>query len=421
LFRQPTSSSLSYSPTSYVPHVCQVSDLCLQEKESSLTARLNGIYNRRQFRRTEGALIVQGAKNIQLLLEHKIHLSKLAVTVPDAWQHESQILSPSIDVIRHPEDWPAEEYLANTVHCVRKIMGGQASPGHHELWAEVAVKDLPATRDWPSPGKDKVHRLLVTESIRSDRDVGELVRTARGLAWDAGLFIEGGQAGSTDFWSPLALRASRLQTLFFPSRSATVNDAVEQSKKFGCTNIVLRPLPESQLENSIVGVPHFWRENGEAVDLEELQGKSVCLFVSQHENHRAFENDIRLSLPVAQSPNSAYDVPTTLPLVQAASLAMQALLQVTQGVKVGQPTGLRMTTPEEMEGNALTKKVAKILHIPRPRTPRQQVMHDKKKKRYDFMRDWHAAEENWEGWEPEQTVGEELVPGKMGAHAPRQW
>jgi hypothetical protein len=219
----------------------------------------------------------------------------------------------------------------------------------------------------------------------------------------------------------MALRASRLQTLFFPSRSANVTAAVEQSKEFGCTNIILRPLPESQLENSIVGVPHFWRENGEVVDPTELQGKSVCLFVSQREDHPAFVNDIRLSIPVAQSPNSAYDVPTTLPLVQATTLAMQALLQVTQAVKLGQPTGLRMTNPEEMEGNALTKKVAKILRVPHPRTLKQQAMHEKKKKKYDFLRDWQAAEENWEGWEPEQAVGEELVPGKMGAHAPRQW
>ena len=300
-------------------------------------------------------------------------------------------------------------------------MGGQAAPGQHELWAEVAVRDLPATRDWPSPGKGKVHRLLVTESLRSDRDVGELVRTARGLAWDAGLFIEGIKAAPTDFWSPMALRSSRLQTLFFPSRSATVRDAYQQSQKFGCTNIVLHPLPESQLENAIVGVPHFWRESGEVVNPKELEGKSVCLFVSQREAHPAFENDIRLSIPVAQSPNSEYHIPTTLPVVQAATLAMQALLQVTQAVKLGQPTGLKMTSPEEMEGNAITKKVAEMLNVPRPRTLRQQAMLNKKKKQYEFLRDWQSAEENWEGWEPEQSVGDELVLGKMGTHTPRQW
>ena len=363
-------------------------------------------------------MIVQGAKNIQLLVQNKIRLSKLAVTVPDAWIRPDEILSPSIDVINHPEEWPSEQYIANTIHCVRKIMGGQAAPGRHELWAEIAVTDLPAMKDWPSP--HNVNRLLVMDGIRNDRDLGELVRTARTLAWDAGLFILG-TAGAEDFWSPLALRSSRLQTLFFPTRSAGLTDAIREIDKLGCTRILLRPLPETQIENSIVGVPHFWRENGELVDPKELVGKSIALIASEREPHPRLENDIRLSIPVAQSPNSQYQTPTTIPIVQATALAMMTLLQVTQSVKVGQPTGLRPTHPEEMEGNNLSKKVAGLLKVPRALTEAQKAWHDRKKKKVEFLRDWEAAEENWEGWEPESHVGMELVPGKMGTHTKRKW
>lgn len=296
-------------------------------------------------------------------------------------------------------------------------MGGQAAPGQHELWAEVAISDLPTSTDWATP--TKVNRLLVMETIRNERDLGEIIRTARTLAWDAGIVVPEG--GASDFFSPVALRSSRLQTLFFPMRSGSMKQALQQMETLGCTRILLRPLPESQIENSIVGVPHFWQENGVLVDQEELVGKSVALITSESEELPHFKDDIRLSIPVAPSPNSPYQTSTTIPILQATALAMMTLLQVTQGVKVGQPTGLKTSHPEEFEGNKITRKVAHLLNVPRPMSARQQYQYDKKKRKIDFARDWKAAEDNWEGSEPARKIGPELVPGKMGTRTPREW
>ena len=371
------------------------------------------MYMKRAWRRRENAAIVQGAKNIRVLIDNNIKISKLGATVPDEWKFPEQIQEPSNSVLRNPELWPSEEYYVNTIDVVRKFMGPSSQPGRHELWAEVAINSLPAST---LPDKEKINRVLILEAFRNDRDVGELIRTARSLAWDAGFLC---RADKLDVYSPEALRAGRLQTLFFPMQTSTSKDALQNSRDWGCVPIFLCPLPEDQLSNLEVGRPHFWRSSGNIVDEEELIGKKVALVATQKEFLSASPKDIRMSIPLANSPTSPYQELSTLAVVQATAMAMMTLLNVTQGIKISQPTGLKPSHPEIAEGRRVTKQLAKLLNVPRPLTPKQQAQKAIKEAQEAFQREWEKAEENWEGWEEGSEGGNEEIPGKIGTHRKR--
>jgi len=378
---------------------------------------------KRSFRRHENATVIQGAKNIRLLLDHGIQLSKIGATVPDVWNFPEQVQDPSNDLIRNPKSWPADKYYVNGIDVVRKFMGPSSQPGRHELWAEVAINKLPAST---MPQEENINRVLILEGFRNDRDVGELIRTARGLAWDAGFLCE---SDKLDVYSPEALRASRLQTVFFPTTTALSKDALSETKEWGCTPIFLTPLPDAQLSESEVGRPHFWRTSKKTVDLEEIKGQKIALVASQKENSNRSSDDICLSIPLANSSTSPYQELATLSVVQATAMAMMALLNITQDVKLSQPTGLRPSHPEEAEGRIVTKALAKILKVPRPLTARQAAMKAKREAREKFVRNWEEAEknfgkddENWEGWEEVDELeeeGNEAIPGKIGSHRKR--
>ena len=367
---------------------------------------------KRAWRRRENAAIVQGEKNIRVLLDNNIKISKLGATVPDEWKFPEQIQEPSNGVLRNPELWPSKEYYVNTIDVVRKFMGPSSQPGRHELWAEVAINSLPAST---LPEKEKINRVLILEAFRNDRDVGELIRTARSLAWDAG-FLCG--ADKLDVYSPEAFRASRLQTIFFPMETTTSNEALQKSRNWGCVPIFLSTLPESQLENSQVGRPHFWRNSGNIIEESELAGKKVALIATQ-KDVSASPDDICMSIPLANSPTSPYQELSTLAVVQATAMAMMTLLNVTQNIKISQPTGLKPSHPEIAEGRIVTKELAKLLNVPRPLTPKQAAMKAKKKAREAFEREWMREEENWEGWEEVSEGGNEEIPGKIGTHRKR--
>ena len=370
---------------------------------------------KRSWRRRENAAVVQGSRNIRVLLDNNIKIKKLGVTVPDEWKFPEQIQDPSNDVLRNPKSWPSEEYYVNTIDVVRKFMGPSSQPGRHELWAEVAINSLPAST---LPEKEKINRVLILEDFRNDRDVGELIRTARSLAWDAGFLCA---SDKLDVYSPEAFRASRLQTIFFPMETTTSNDALQKSRDWGCVPIFLSPLPESQLENSEVGRPHFWRNSGNTIEESELTGKKVALIASQKERFSASPDDICMSIPLANSPTSPYQELSTLAVVQATAMAMMTLLHVTQNVKISQPTGLKPSHPEIAEGRSVTKELAKVLKVPRPLTPKQAAMKAKKKAIDAFEREWAREERNWEGWEEESEGGNEEIPGKIGTHKKREF
>jgi len=352
-----------------------------------------------------------------MLLDNGIRLHKIGVQIPDQWTDPKQVQGPSSSVLREPDKWPAQEYIASTIHVVRKFMGTASQTGNHELWAEIGIDNGLLERQDP---KD-INRLLILDGFRDDRETAEIIRTARALAWDAGIMSHSGKA---DPYSPEAFRASRLHTLMFPLYPVgnfRFPAARLKAEEWGCKLIFLRPLPDSELDKADVGRPHFWKTSGEPVDLEEIKGQKIALVVSQSDEDGKCvqENDICLSIPLSISPSSPYKELPTLPAANAAALAMSSILSATQGTPLAQPTGLKMSHSEFNEGKMVTKAMAKVLNITRPLSEKQQRMAEKRRAQEAFKKAWEEAEfgeaidENLEGREEEEEVDDEQVKEEL--------
>src|ERR1700736_5210998 len=275
-----------------------------------MTTYLNQLYMYSHHRKKAGSTIVQGAKNIRLLLTHGIKLAKLGITVPEKWMDPNEIEGPAIDVLHNPEKWPAEEYVLTSINVTRKFMGPSAQPGRHELWAEVPTATPPL-----APIAAEAKRILILNHLWSDRDAGEIIRAARGLAFDGG-FLCGGGDHKADIFSPTALSASRLQSFFWPVDRAGFPYAVETARELGFTLIYICPLPDAEIPRARVGTMHYWRRDGQTVDREELRGKKIALVVSVN-TPRMTDEDICLSIPLTISPTASCQELTSLSTVPA--------------------------------------------------------------------------------------------------------
>jgi hypothetical protein len=304
--------------------------------------------------------------------------------VPEAWLYPDEIQAPAINVIEKPDEWPAEQYYVSTIDIIRKFMGTGRQVGNHQLWAEAAINPR-AVKDLDL---DKVRRVLIIHKPESDREAGEIVRTARALAFDMG-FLCG--FDSIDMFSLEALRASRMQSFFFPTeKHRLTSTAVTKVKAMGCVPVYIRLLPEQELKDSQVGVPKFWRKNGRNVDMSELRGK-VAVVVSSNEYEPIDEDDICVSVPIAVSPLGPAAL-ATMDTIHAAVISMTAIVGLDQESKLSQPSVLEPTHIAEIEGQMVTKALASKLGIPRPLTTKQLVMAAKKKAKREFELQWEREE-----------------------------
>jgi len=346
-----------------------------------------------------------------MLLDNGIRLHKIGAQIPERWLDWNEVKEPSLSLLRNPTKWPAQEYIASTIDVTRKFMGTKAQVGNHELWAEIAIDNGLAKQQ----DLENMKRLLILDGFRDDREVAEIIRTARVLAWDAGILTS---SSKVDIFSPESFQKGRLQTVFFPIHMVGANfvNARAKAKGWGYKLIFLRPLPDSELDKAEVGRPHFWRKSGEPVDLNEMKGQKTALVISQWDTEGKFvEDNICVSIPLSVSPSSACREIQTLPAASAASLAMNAILSATQDVPLTQPTGLKPTHSETYEGRMLTKELSKTLNIPRPMSERQQRALDRKRAREQFEKAWEEAEsekvvdDNYEGRELEDEEDEDEV------------
>lgn len=373
----------------------------MQNKEDLITKRIRNLVDHRVYREAERATVIQGSKNIRMLLDNGIKLNKIGLTAPQDWFYHDEIQPPAIDVIEKPDEWPAKHYYVNSIDVTRKMLDS-TNPGHHQLWAEAAINSQ-AVNDLDL---EKVRRVLVIDKPQSDTQLGELIRTARSLAFDMGFLCN---FGGRDVYSPEALRASRLQSMLFPSENhRLVSTAVDRAKAMGCTPIFMKLLPERECENSQVGVPKFWRMNGRNVDMSELQGK-VAVVVSPNDQAPAAEDDICVSIPLAVSPLGPKAL-STMNFVHAATISMATIVSLDQESKLSQPVVLEPTYIEEMEGRMVTNALAAKMRVPRPKTPRQQDMIDRKKAIRNFRLEWEKEElelKKRRGMTPEEEAEEE--------------
>jgi hypothetical protein len=355
----------------------------MQDKLHPVTIHLKNLVENRAYRKTHESTIIQGEKNIRTIINNGVTVKKLGISGPYKWWHPEDIQQPAIGVLENPDKWPAVDYFISPIDVVRKFLGTGNMPGVNELWAEVSTVNPIKNLD-----KQKVRRVLIMDGLVEGKEVGEIIRAARALAFDMGMLCEYENQGVDDL---VTLRISRLQTLFFPAEKVPrVQLAVEKAKGMGCTPVYIRPLPEQEISRAQVGIPHFWRKNGRLVDVSELKGK-VALVVSKTEKLPIEDDDICVSIPLAVSPLGP-SVLSSLSATNAAAQAMATITSLDTEHKLRQPKGLEPTDIEAIEGRMLTRKVAKKLQVPRPVSAKQFRVMQKLNARKAFEAEWAAEE-----------------------------
>jgi len=263
----------------------------LKGTQSPIITHMERLQKSKPYRLERRHCIVQGKTAVRDLIRDNIPISGLGITAPDEWWKPTDVLSPAIDVIRKPEDWPATRQYLTSIDMTRKILGSQARPAKHDLWAEVPFPDI------PYPAKGQLKRLLCLNNVNSGQVMGLLVRTARALGWQAAYTMK----GSIDFYDPQSISISRAQTLRFPHIMGTIRGMFEHCAEMELTPIITTPLPTTQLSNAQPNQLHFWRPDGSVVDPQSFP-QSIA-FVTGTKSVREYgpfipDNAIFMALPM---------------------------------------------------------------------------------------------------------------------------
>jgi hypothetical protein len=349
------------------------------------------------YRLKHQSAIVRGPKFIRTLIDNGIEIKKLGVVAPYKWWHPDEIRQPAIGVLENPENWPATEYFVVAEGIASRFLGREQSAAN-EVWAEVSTN----IKAMENADKSKIRRVLIMDRPDKDIQVGELIRTARMLAFDVGMLCD---SEGVDLFGMRILKVSQLQTFFFPiEKLPRVQTAVAKAELMGCTPIYVRLLPESEISRSQVGVPQFWRKNGRNVDVSEVQGK-VALVISGNPKLRIEDDDICVSIPLAVSPLGPREL-SSLSINNAATLAMTTVVGLDKEYGLRKPKVLEPTRIDEDEVHVVAERLIQRMEDGREKTAQQQELWAKKdRERKLFEADWMDQEigmgvraESHKGW-----------------------
>jgi hypothetical protein len=305
-------------------------------------------------------------------------IKKLGVIAPGRWWNPNDIQQPAIGVLENPERWPATDYYLVQQKIASRFLRPENNAAAHEVWAEVSTDIKPLEdRD-----KQKVRRMLILDRPDKDRQLGEMIRTARMLAFDMGMLCD---SEGVDVFSMRTTKISKLQTFFFPlERVPKVHMAVKKAELMGCTPIYVRLLPKSEISRSQVGVPLYWRKNGRNVDVSELQGK-VALVVSQNANLPIKDDEICVSIPLAVSPLASQEL-SSLSINNAATLAMTAVVGLDKEYGQYKP---KVLEPDEEDVQVVTERLVKRMEDGSDDTRNRQRLRERK------IKAWRNFQEKW--------------------------
>ncbi|OLL22336.1 hypothetical protein NEOLI_002515 [Neolecta irregularis DAH-3] len=263
----------------------------LKGSHNPIIEHMERLQKNKSYRLERRHCIVQGKNDIRALIRDNVPISGLGISAPEEWWKPNEVLTPAIDVIRNPEKWPATRQYLVSIDMTRKILGSQARPAKHDLWAEVPFPDI------PYPAKGELKRLICLNHVNSGQVMGLLIRTARALGWQAAYTMR----GSIDFYDPQAICMSRAHTLRFPHIMGTISGLFTHCAEMELTPIITTPLPRSQLANAQPNQLHFWRPDDSVVDPQTLP-KSIA-FVVGTKSFRDYDpfiskNAIYMALPM---------------------------------------------------------------------------------------------------------------------------
>ncbi|KAI8069508.1 Alpha/beta knot methyltransferase [Gongronella butleri] len=270
----------------------------------------------KKYRLEHGHVVVQGVKQIRELVAQGVEVESLLVTAVDAPRLAEEVKYPARTVLEHPEAFPAlHRYLIN-VDLSRRILGTASKPDKHDLLAEIRIPDhaLP-----PPSEKSRVPCMLVCDQISDPGNLGTIVRTAMALGWHHGAIT----ANSCDLYNDKTMRAARAMNLHW--KHATVNDNNDNDndnlpallRAYDMTPVVADMLPRKEQWHHLWSPIHgdytrfdahssqnwlgsgVWLWNMPKEMPNQLPKRIALILSSEHQGVKGFDNEIRISVPMA--------------------------------------------------------------------------------------------------------------------------
>ncbi|RUS21305.1 hypothetical protein BC937DRAFT_93087 [Endogone sp. FLAS-F59071] len=270
-------------------------------KHNPYVEHLEKLTKNRVYRRNQKIVLVQGLKVIKDIRDHGVPIKSIGVTAELDPVNEDAIKYPANEVLRNPDLFPAENYYLATIDVTRKILGTEARPAGHELWAEVPFPQH------PFPEKKQLDRVLVLDKVNDPISLGMLVQTARALGWRAGWL----NSGTVDLYHDKAVRGSLAATLWWPTKTGQWDDLRQFLDEYELTPMLADVERKNGVEELSTreegkeGEPHGLKIWNWPAEVERKMPERVALVVSSlHPNLWKDEipNDfLRVSVPTVDA------------------------------------------------------------------------------------------------------------------------
>ncbi|KAI9316804.1 Alpha/beta knot methyltransferase [Dichotomocladium elegans] len=307
----------------YLPSIYRFPKLFrrLSNQKQEATKHFISLRESKAYRLKQNAVLIQGLKMLRELRDDGFSMRSITATAEKEPPTESCIKHPAIDVLNHPEAFPAKNYYVCDVDLTRRILGTASRPNRHEIFGEVELKNTPI------PAQPE--RLLVFDHVNDPGNLGTLVRTACALGWPAGLIT----TGTCDMYNDKTVRASRGMTLRWPHKLVPMNELIEFLKSLNMTPLVADML-DKNTANADVWAPNapnaekigletgicFWNFKGKP---KEVPARPALILSSEHKGVQGMDDELRVSIPMADGVES-------LNVAAAGSMIMHELNRLRQ-------------------------------------------------------------------------------------------
>lgn len=275
----------------------------LSSQNNQKVKHLIALREKKQYRLDHGNVMIQGYKTVQEVRDQGIKLKSMIVTAKKVLDTEADIQSPSLQVIKQPEQFPAQQYYVTDINLARRILGTASKPGNHDIFAEAIIPHY----DHDDAQIFNNDRILVFDRISDPGNLGTLVRTAKALGWKSGLITH----HSCDLYNDKCIRASRGLSLSWPHTTVNSTQLLDQLKTNGFTPIVADMLPTKSQNveiwspekhsNAVPGTGVWFWNKPKSLPIRKM---ALILSSEHHGVDDAFSNELRVSLPMDSSVES---------------------------------------------------------------------------------------------------------------------
>lgn len=232
---------------------------------------------KKSYRHEQRSVVVQGKTTIQELLDRKIKLRSIGLTVS----------KDADDLELDRKKFPAERYFACDINNTRRILGTASHPTANEMFAEVQLPHVQF-----SPDVDKV---IVFNNINDPGNLGTLVRTAKALGWTAAVLTD----KTCDLNNDKTIRASKATVIGYPHQIVPSSQLIKYLVETLHMTPIVADTPPSVLNDSTpsnTGM-FLWKQPGCQSMVDRLPKRIALILSSEHHGPSHFDSSIlRISI-----------------------------------------------------------------------------------------------------------------------------